>query len=294
MVHVADATVARVGAPIEVCIVSYDSADVIGGAIRSAAMHIPNVRVAVREHGPTGSGAALAIDVAAELGIDLRVESMPANPGFGSGCNALAATSEATWLLFLNPDAIILRWPFSDSSHPEFGTIVGAWIEGNGRPDRHFGVRWSTREEIRRSWFRRGGPEPSGRGFVSGAALLTDRSSFLRIGGFDDGYFMYFEDIDLCFRANHEGLTTMVDHRFVVEHGGAHSTAGRFGAALEWSFRSGVRFRRSHGGSRATYRVYVVVDSVARAVHAAIHRRWLRARAYLRLAVLAVGPRGAR
>ncbi len=98
----------------------------------------------------------------------------------------------------------------------------------SGDPSRHYGVRYRIRDEIARSWLRRVAPRPNGSGFVSGAALLIARADFDRIGGFDEEYFLFYEDIDLCLRANAAGIGTFVDERFTVRHSGAHSTSAAF------------------------------------------------------------------
>jgi GT2 family glycosyltransferase len=107
---------------------------------------------------------------------------------------------------------------------------------------------------------------------VSGAALLVDRASFERVGGFDEGYFLFYEDIDLCLRANAAGVTTVIDPRWQVRHAGAHSTRPRFGASLQWSYESACRFHGSRGSSLAAYRSYVVADAALRALRAAVIR----------------------
>jgi GT2 family glycosyltransferase len=158
----------------------------------------------------------------------------------------------------------------------------------SGHPGRHWGVRYRVRDEIARSWFRRRGPSPSGRGFVSGAAMLVDRTSFERLGGFDERYFLFYEDIDLCLRANDQDIATRVDERWAVRHAGAHSTRRQFGSSLIWSYESAIRFHRRHGHSVTGYRIYLITDALLRASIRAARRDRSGAVAYLDLANRAV------
>ena len=61
-------------------------------------------------------------------------------------------------------------------------------------------------------------------GWLSGACLLVRRSAFDELGGFDDGYFMYFEDVDLGYRLGRAGYRNVYEPAAVVSHSGAHST----------------------------------------------------------------------
>ena len=273
---------------VEVCIVSYDSQGHIAAAIESVVHHIPGAAIAVREHGPLGTGAEDAAAAATRLAVPLRIDDDRTNVGFGAGCNALAATSSADWLLFLNPDAAITAWPWP-TTPPETGCIYGPLISGNGPADRHFGRSYRVRDEILRSWFRRGGKEPEGRGFVSGAAMLVARPDFERIGGFDTNYFLYYEDIDLCTRANAAGIGTRIHNGWRVHHEGMHSTRQQRGVALIRSYESALRFHRSRGERLATYRAYVIVDASLRWMRAALRRNGADRSAYVELIRRVIG-----
>ncbi|VXC21139.1 N-acetylglucosaminyl-diphospho-decaprenol L-rhamnosyltransferase [Frigoribacterium sp. 9N] len=63
-------------------------------------------------------------------------------------------------------------------------------------------------------------------GWLSGACVLVRRSAFDEIGGFDEGYFMYFEDVDLGARLGRAGWDNVFVPTAVVMHSGAHSTSG--------------------------------------------------------------------
>ena len=126
--------------------------------------------------------------------------------------------------------------------HRRPDTIVGPTMVDSGPPGGHAGRSYRLVDEIGRSWLRRRGEAPTGTGFVSGAALLIESTTFARLDGFDERYFLFYEDIDLCLRANSLGVGTFVSPTWTVRHAGAHSTSARFAEAITWSYESGSRF----------------------------------------------------
>lgn len=163
------------------------------------------------------------------------VETPAVNTGFGGGCNlgvARAIDAGATSLFLLNPDARIApddldrlfeqvetdaslllapRIVTTDGS-PWMSTIMDlALADGSVGSSRH---RTPGQEVM--EW-------------VSGAAMTLSAELWSRIGGFDDDYFLYWEDIDLCRRVHGVGGTVRVDESVVAVHdeGGTHSEGGR-------------------------------------------------------------------
>ena len=278
----------RPGSNVDVCIVSFDSAPVLERTIGSVVTHLPGATISIREHGSDASRLAALREIIGSCPSVVRLDVDPTNPGFGSGCNAIASASTADWLLFLNPDAEIVRWPWDAVNQPPSGQVTGPHMLGAGETARQSGRSYRVRDEILRSWLRRPGRRPDGRGFVSGAALLIDRHSFGSVGGFDESYFMFYEDIDLCLRANAAGISTHLDPGWRVLHAGAHSTRSRFGSALEWSYVSACRFHARRGSSVTGYRIYVITDAMARAGFRIVLGNWPLGRAYLGLARRAI------
>jgi N-acetylglucosaminyl-diphospho-decaprenol L-rhamnosyltransferase len=270
---------------VEVMIVSYASASVLAPCLRSIADTVPEARVAIREHAGDVAEYHRLQELADEAGVTARIEHDPSNPGFAAGCNALADASDAGWFLFLNPDAQVRSWPF-DARPPTGPAVIGPQYTSDASD--HSGRSYRIRDEIARSWFRRPGRLPDGRGFVSGAALLVDAVSFRTIGGFDEGFFLFYEDIDFCLRANDAGIPTHVDPAWVVHHDRGHSTSGRRGDALRWSYESACRFHAGRGSPVRAYRWYVVTDALLRAGLHLVRGDRSTAGAYLALARRAV------
>jgi len=157
---------------------------------------------------------------------DVRVIRNADNRGFGAACNQGAQAGDAPWVLFLNPDCALVagvvehlaveatRHPTCVAVGPRIDDPDGA-VQGSARgdPDLLAGVAGRT------SWLARVLPGsavvarhvvwpervPAGASsiavdWVSGACLLVRRAALETAGGFDPGYFLYWEDADLCRR----------------------------------------------------------------------------------------------
>ncbi|MDX1570450.1 MAG: glycosyltransferase family 2 protein [Xanthomonadales bacterium] len=158
---------------------------------------------------------------------DVRFIQAEHNFGFAYGCNLGAALTRAPLLLFLNPDT---RDPGGQlaslaelaESHPEAGIFSVRQVDERGRPqrvhDRFPGLL--TLFGPVRSLLRRVAPRVD---WVSGSVLLIRRALFERLGGWDPGYWMYSEDVDLCWRAHAIGHRCHYFERATVihQHGGS-------------------------------------------------------------------------
>lgn len=187
---------------------------------------------------------------------------LPENSGFGAGMNRgveVAADRGAALFLLLNPDATIdaasiemlvaeaARYPLALLA-PVIETSAGTtWFDG---ADLHlrFGRSRATRH---RASFPRERFEP----WLSGACLLVTLQLWRRIGGFDERYFLYWEDIDLSIRAVRQGGTLrLVDGaRAVHDEGGTHDgephrgrSRGKSSIYYHFNIRNRLLFAAQH------------------------------------------------
>ena len=79
-------------------------------------------------------------------------------------------------------------------------------------------------------------------GWLSGSCLLVRRRAFDELGGFDEGYFMYFEDVDLGYRFGKRGYRNVFDPAGSATHTGAHSTTSESGRMIQVHHDSARRF----------------------------------------------------
>jgi len=172
-----------------------------------------------------------------------------ANLGFGAGCNRAAAQARGDLLLFLNPDCRIEPDTLARlRAHADTRTgVLGARIIGDdGQPEpasrRRDPLAWRalmtatglSRFESR--WPALAGanlppsaavPALEGVDAVSGALMLVPSTAFASIGGFDEGYFLHFEDFDLCRRARDAGLRVVCANDVFVAHTKGSSSRAR-------------------------------------------------------------------
>jgi N-acetylglucosaminyl-diphospho-decaprenol L-rhamnosyltransferase len=84
--------------------------------------------------------------------------------------------------------------------------------------------------------------EPSDVDWLQGSCLLMQSNDFAAINGFDEAYFMYVEDTDLCWRLGQRGRRVVFEPRAVVRHLGGSSTKKRPTTMALAHHRSALRF----------------------------------------------------
>jgi len=82
--------------------------------------------------------------------------------------------------------------------------------------------------------------------WISGAFILFKPEAYRRLGGFDEGFFMYCEDIDLCYRARRMGLSLVMDPDHYVEHDSRMESRTLFSKNLYWHITSTLRYLRKN------------------------------------------------
>ena len=268
-------------ADIDAVVVSYCSRATLRGCVEPLAT-MPGVQVTVVDNAsPDASLDAVA-------GLPVAIVRSPRNGGFSYGCNLGAARGHAPFLLFLNPDARIgaaavgaLREALE--AHPAAALVGPRLLEEGGAvawSQRRFPRRRSTfaqalflhRLRPRAAWTDElirdpGAYESSATpDWISGACMLVRRDAFEAIGGFDEGFFLYCEDTDLCRRLRDAGHSVRYEPAAEARHvGGASSEPG---ATQAIAARSRVRYARKHLGAGAA-RVEALGVALGEATHAA-------------------------
>lgn len=181
----------------------------------------------------------------------MRLES---NSGFGRACNLGSADTEAEHILFLNPDAWLEEGSVevlveSLERDPRVGLVAPQLYSPDGR--RQFtwepspGLMGDGLRRVRnlgegRSWAHDGvrlfARALGDAGWMTAACVLVRRQAWQQVGGFDEGFFLYFEDVDLCLRLRRAGwrLRLVPSARAGHFKGGARKSG-------EWE----VEYRRS-------------------------------------------------
>ena len=199
------------------------------------------------------SGDGVVERVEAEHGADarLRVLRNGANLGFGPACNRGAAQARGDVYVLLNPDCLVpadfgARVRATLSSDPRIGVLGVQVTDAQGRPARGNRRRDPTLRRalatvtglarLERRWPALQGVEmPPAHGgatgetveAVSGACMVLPRATFERVGGFDEGYFLHAEDLDLCRRVRDAGARVAIDASLRVVHAQGSSSRAR-------------------------------------------------------------------
>jgi N-acetylglucosaminyl-diphospho-decaprenol L-rhamnosyltransferase len=190
------------------------------------------------------------------------------NAGFAAAANLGIAAGSAPQVLVLNPDCEIRQGTLDRlldqlEARPEVGICGPALVRPSGEPDHaakrafptplnslgHFaglGRRPRAPAALRgyaAPYPSRGGPVDA----VNGAFMLLRRAMLDQIGAFDEGYWMYMEDLDLCYRARQAGWLTWYEPGAVATHLKSGSVGPRRSLHLEYAFHYGMyRFYRDH------------------------------------------------
>ncbi|KAF1686582.1 glycosyl transferase [Pseudoxanthomonas broegbernensis] len=161
----------------------------------------------------------------------LRFIANPDNPGFSVACNQGAADSDAPWLAFVNPDLQVrpdtLERLRAHALALGGEALLGADLHGADgtrdgaarRRDPDFAAMLRTpsagaRLDVAMDAARALQPVDA----VSGALMLVPRALFERVGGFDEGYRLHAEDLDLCRRVRQAGAAVAAANDVPVLH----------------------------------------------------------------------------
>jgi N-acetylglucosaminyl-diphospho-decaprenol L-rhamnosyltransferase len=266
---------------VDVVIVSYCSRETLRACVEPVAGH-PSARVIVVDNASPDDSLQRIADIA-------TVEAIraPRNGGFSYGCNLGARQGSAPYILFLNPDARV-ELEAIDRLVQAAAADARAAVIAPRILDEHGNLAWSLRRFPRgrstfaqalflhRLWPAAGwsdelirDPDAYTRArdaeWVSGACMLVRRSAFEAIGGFDEDFFLYCEDTDLCRRFWDAGLAVRFDPTAEVRHiGGASSNPG---ATQAIAASSRVIYARKHEGRRAA-RLHALGVGLGAATHA--------------------------
>ncbi|MGH8190402.1 MAG: glycosyltransferase family 2 protein, partial [Rhodanobacteraceae bacterium] len=245
-------------------------------------------------------GVPQAIARAHEPDERLRVLYNHANLGFGPAVNVAARVVQGDALLVLNPDCLldadtlprllgVLR------AHPDAGVVGAVACDENGDPDpasrrRDPLLRRSLNAMTGRA--RREADDARCEGVdvpgpipenvievenVSGALMLLPRAAFDRLRGFDEGYFLHCEDLDLCRRARDAGYKVLLAGDVRVCHGKGGSSAHR-PVFVSWHKHRGMWrwFRKFDPAAGNPLTCIAVACGIAVHFLATMPRLWLR------------------
>ena len=202
-----------------------------------------------------------------------RVVLTGKNNGFGRGCNIGFAQVTSPYAIFINPDAVVepdaLRTMLKFmEQHGQVGIVGPAIIEGEageigelqvtGECPTPVKILRAALPVLRNPSLTRPivpGSAPSRTGWVCGAALMIRTDLMKRLRGFDPRFFLYWEETDVCKRAEEAGFETWALGSAIAHHvGGASSSSDdtRIGGCIaKHYFQSRYYYMVKHHGRLA-------------------------------------------
>lgn len=209
----------------------------------------------------------------------IRLLALGENRGFAAANNLAIRETDSRYLLFLNPDTEVLGDAPAAlqrflEEHPRAGAAGGQLLNPDLTfqhacfrfptlpmslfdvfPLNHRLVNSRLNGRYPRSWYVR--PFPIDHPL--GASMIVRREVVESLGGFDEGYFMYCEEVDWCLRMRQAGWEVWYTPAAQIIHHGAASTGQSAGPMLVQLHRSRDRFFRRHYGPLFAWAAHQVV-----------------------------------
>lgn len=253
---------------LDVVIVNWNTRDALADCVVSigaAADGVSLSRVVIVDNASNDASLDRAVDAAR---LPLTVLRNATNAGFAAACNQGAAGSTADYLLFLNPDTrleddtLVRTLAFLEQPENRDVGICGIrLLDDEGRPSTS-AARFPTPRVIagQATGLSRLLPTifpphlltaadcPDTRDVdqVIGAYFIIRRSLFERLGGFDERFFVYFEEVDLSLRAKQAGYRSVYYAGATAYHTGGLSSDQVKAARLFYSLRGRLLYAWKH------------------------------------------------
>lgn len=264
---------------IDVVIVNWNSGYLLASALESLTGCSTNIsKIIVVDNASTDASLQYAVGDFKGDGRDILVIGNSVNVGFGAACNLGCQQGSAPFVLFMNPDAEANNIALEDALAfllSEQGGNVGIvgvpLLDSNGRVSPtcyrfptpalfffesiglHRIPRFKRYSRLMREW---GHDENKVVDQVIGAFFLVRRELFDFLGGFDERFFVYFEEVDFSLRAKQSGWKTFFLSTVAAKHTAGGSTQKVKATRLAYSLHSRFRYARKHF---STFDVCVVV-----------------------------------
>jgi N-acetylglucosaminyl-diphospho-decaprenol L-rhamnosyltransferase len=262
-------------APLAVVVVSFNTCEYLRACLTSV-VNQRAASVVVADNGSTDGTIEMIEREFPRVVIDLDRR----NPGYAAGANRGIRRCDGADVLLLNSDTRLTAGALDAlatylGQHPEAGVVGPRLVNGDGSLQRSTfpfpsPMRPSLQQPVLR-WLLHTVPYLGERNlatwshgrsravpYIMGAAMAIRRQAFEAVGGFDESYFMYAEEADLCWRMRAAGWETHFAPVTEVVHAGRGSTKQWRAEMLERAALSQLQFCRSHyTGPRRTLAVLV-------------------------------------
>lgn len=264
---------------VSIIIVNYNTEQLLEDCIISIGKHTRDVNyeiIVIDNNSEKGS-----LSFFTEKYPTVRLHLSEENHGFGRANNIGASIAKGEYLFFLNPDtllinnAVFILYEYQ-RKHKEVGVCGGNLYRGDMKPASSlYDIDFFTDEykiifNIKRYPGFNYSTEPKEVKVIVGADLFMRKSLFLEFGGFDKDFFMYFEEVELCYRllkANYK-IVSVPAAKIIHLQGG--SAENKNGELSKWSYKEHwyskfVFFSKTKGKLQAlvVYSTYILKFRIA-------------------------------
>lgn len=253
-------------------IVNYHTPKLVDALLRSIKAFPPPMphEVIVVDNSSGDNSASLIRELHPEVTLVRSSE----NVGFAAGNNLGAERAGGRFLVAINPDCELEKESFAEAvkyldGHPDVG-ILGLKVvkpdgeveqSARGFPSPSTGLfgrstwlgRLAQRSKLGKTSVARknllvdpSATEPYEVDWVAGTAMIIKRECWDAVGGFDEGFFMYWEDADLCYRALEAGHKTVYFPGAHVVHRPGSSAVLNLAPSIRWFHQSAYRYVVKH------------------------------------------------
>ncbi len=226
---------------VSVIIISYNSQDFIKKCIESILKNMPgNGEVIVLDN----ASLDRTVEILKRFGNKIHLIESGENLGFAKGSNKAAQKAKGDYLFFLNPDTEMMNPSLEElvsfyKSHSNAGVVAPRLIMPGGKIQpsvKKLPTIWGALREYilgeKKAYseyapVRESAVEVE---MVYGAAMLVKKDLFDSLGGFDERFFLYYEDADLCRRIHEIGQKVYYFPKVSIKHlvGGTKSSKDKY------------------------------------------------------------------
>lgn len=234
---------------ISISIVSHDQGNLIGALLDDLARFGDPARIEVILTKNVPERLPFVVE---DAPYPIRVVENVVPKGFGANHNAAFRLARGEWFCVMNPDIRLNGNPFpvllKEIERQQAAVIAPAVLSPTGRVEdsvRRFPTPLSLAQKILGRVDGRYpfsvGEETFAADWVGGMFMLFRAGDYQCVGGFDEGFFLYYEDVDICARLWKAGRRVLACPKAQVIHDARHTSRGN------------LRYMRWHAGSMARY-----------------------------------------
>ncbi len=280
---------------ISIIIVNYNVREFLRGALESVRRSLAAGGLSGEVFVVDNASRDESTEMVAKEFPEVKLHALHENIGFGRANNLAMREASGEYLLILNPDTILgedtLRVMFDFmKSHPKCGVSGCKLLNADGSFQtscrRGFPTPWASFTKL----FGLSSFFPNSQRFaqynltylpvdqtyeidaLAGAFMILSREAFEKTGGFDEEYFMYGEDIDLCYRIKKAGLSVFYVHSTSTVHFKGESTRRSVLNEVKVFYEAMHIFVRKHYGKNPLFSIVLRFGIAVRSLIALIKK----------------------